>query len=175
MSRLRHPAARAAHRARARDAARRRTLLRRPARAKQPAPGVRRHPTLGGSESALKYLAMHLKAHNPNQQPEKRAARLAKLREYTDSCSLGHQLIEMLVQPAEQQAEVREVEVRMELSFAARDDGEVRVAIDYASEAQRASRLAEGWDRARDGPTGHSLLRGGARGGAPRPGRAVER
>ena len=121
---------------------------------------MRRHPTLGGSESALKFLAMHLKAHNPKQRPEKREQQLQKLREYTESCSLGHQLMEMLVQPAAQQAEVREVEVRMELSFAARDDGEVRVAIDYVydSEAQRASRLAEGWDRARDEPIDDYLV-----------------
>ena len=104
---------------------------------------------------------MHLKAHNPNQHPEKREARLAKLREYTDSCSLGHQLMEMQVEPAAQQ-EVSEVGLHMEFSFAERDDGEVRVVIDVASEAEcaeeRASRLAEGWDRARDETIGDYLV-----------------
>lgn len=104
-----------------------------------------KHPTAGCRETALKFLAVYLRANNPRKAPPHvRAVQAARLQDFTQSCTVLDRLVEM-----RRRAEAGpEAKVRVVLGGASgASDANVQIAIDEPSPADLAELIAE-WDAA---------------------------
>jgi len=109
-----------------------------------------KHPVLSSPESAIKYIAMHLKTHNPRLRESSRAACEAKLGDYAAACSLGHSLLEEMHPELREADDAFAKDARLEVEIIPTDDG-AGLKIDFEPDPDPPDHdeLCDSWEKAR--------------------------
>jgi hypothetical protein len=109
-----------------------------------------KHPVLSSPESAMKFIAIHLKAHNPRLRESAKSASEAKLNDFTSACSLGHSLLEEMRPELREADDAFAVDAQLTLELVPTDNG-AGLKIGFAPDPDPPDHgeLCDRWEEAR--------------------------